>query len=233
MSRRLPIFTACNIDGRLIRRVRRTQTGWAYDGRIDVAYQLGEEVYARNAFDRGHMVRRLDPVWGDEESAKRANDDTFHYVNAAPQHEELNQKVWLTLEDEVLDFAAVRGLRLSVMTGPVLRDNDKTYQKVKIPKEFWKIVALVDDDTGELSAAGFILSQGEMIKDFTEVPFVAERSAVYQVPISLIESATGLKFASIGQRDAFSHARTEEAMPLPRALRIRGGGDMLLNSRRG
>ncbi|MGB7789953.1 MAG: hypothetical protein WBL39_01975, partial [Terrimicrobiaceae bacterium] len=29
-------------------------------------------------FDRGHMVRRLDPVWGIEDAARLANSDTHH-----------------------------------------------------------------------------------------------------------------------------------------------------------
>ncbi|NJN36355.1 MAG: hypothetical protein HC794_03975, partial [Nitrospiraceae bacterium] len=40
-------------------------------------------------------------------------DDTFHYTNSAPQHEDLNQKDWVGLEDYILQAAHTRGSRLA------------------------------------------------------------------------------------------------------------------------
>ena len=40
--------------------------------------------YIPTVFDRGHMVRRLDPVWGKERAAVLANADTHHYTNSCP-----------------------------------------------------------------------------------------------------------------------------------------------------
>ena len=45
----------------------------------------GPEFYVPTVFDRGHMVRRLDPVWGTEGPARLANADTHHYTNSCPQ----------------------------------------------------------------------------------------------------------------------------------------------------
>lgn len=233
-KRRTPQFTAVNIAGQELRRLRRENTGWFIDGRIDEDLQLGNEAYRGNDLDRGHMVRRLDPVWGSREVAQLANDDTFHYANAAPQHKDLNRRDWVGLEDEVLDHARARDQRLSVFTGPVFRRNDRWYRRggeklVKLPKEFWKIVALVDEDTGALSTAGFILSQGDMLQDLTEVPFVADRSAVFQVEVSRIAKATGLGMGQLVQADSFSEGVQEGRA---RARRIRSGADMVLPRRR-
>jgi endonuclease G len=76
-------------------------------------------LYIDNDLDRGHMVRRLDPVWGD--AAETANEDTFHYTNSCPQHKDLNQKTWNDLEDYVLLNAGKHQLKLNVFTGPVFR----------------------------------------------------------------------------------------------------------------
>jgi endonuclease G len=106
--RRLALFTAANIDGKQIRRLRRKGDDWAFDPRIGQAEQLASSFYDGNGFDLGHLVRRLDPAWG--EMAKAANDDTFHLTNAAPQCAVFNRTkpLWAGLEDYLLGFAAQR-----------------------------------------------------------------------------------------------------------------------------
>src|SRR5262249_28895822 len=84
--RRVAQFTAVNIDGRTPKGPERANDRWFYDPRVDRAAQLGNELYGR-PFDRGHLVRRLDPAWGrTARVAKVANDDTFHWTNCSPQH---------------------------------------------------------------------------------------------------------------------------------------------------
>ncbi len=234
-SRKQPLVTAVNIDGTQLRRLRRSGDKWYLDGRIAEEFQIGNEAYRGNDLDRGHMVRRLDPVWGDEEEAQLANDDTFHYVNSCPQHKDLNRQDWVRLEDEVLDHAAAKDQKLSIFTGPVMKDTDKWYtrggdQIVKLPKEFWKVVALIDENTNQLSTAGFILSQGDMIREFTEVPFVPGRSAVYQVQVSLIEEHTGLEFGVLKEFDAFTEIANRETMP-KQAVQIHSSRDLVFPRR--
>ena len=93
--RRLPILTAVNIDGAQLKSVPRNDR-WVTDNRIAREHQLGNEAYKSNDIDRGHMVRRLDPVWGEE--AVQANADTFVYTNSALQHKDLNRREWVALE---------------------------------------------------------------------------------------------------------------------------------------
>ncbi|WP_356815733.1 DNA/RNA non-specific endonuclease [Arthrobacter sp. Bi26] len=72
--------------------------------RLGEDQQTGERVYARNDIDGGHLVRRASAVWGEtREEAARANEDTFHYTNAAPQAAKFNQGLglWLGLESPV------------------------------------------------------------------------------------------------------------------------------------
>ena len=133
-ARRLALFTAVNIDGQQEVSVRRRGTSWKIDPRISRDLQAGNELYRHNPLDRGHLVRRLDPVWGSEEEARRANDDSFHYTNAAPQHARLNQRSWLSLEDYLLDNAHARDLKISVFTGPINSDNDPVYRGFQVPQ---------------------------------------------------------------------------------------------------
>lgn len=192
-QRKMPFLTAVNIDGRKLRRIPRGDK-WIKDSRIDQKAQFGNELYANNDLDRGHMVRRLDPVWGTDGEASLANDDTFHFTNSCPQHKNLNQKTWADLEDYILDNADARDLQVSVFTGPVFRADDKVYRTARIPQEFWKIAVLVDDQTGELSATAYLLSQAGMIQDL-EFAFGAFRT--YQIPIAQVQTLTDLDFSNL------------------------------------
>lgn len=157
--RRLAAFTAVNIDGAALVDVPRSGDEWMLDERMPATQQCGGELYASNDLDRGHLVRRRDPVWGDADTARRANADTFHYTNAAPQASGFNQskELWLGLEDYLLSSADAADARLSVFTGPVFRDDDPEYRGVLIPLSFWKIAAWVHG--GELRTTAYLLDQ--------------------------------------------------------------------------
>ncbi|MFG1478782.1 DNA/RNA non-specific endonuclease [Xanthobacter sp. V4C-4] len=167
---KLPVLTAVNIDGARAVRIKRGADQWATDGRLPRDIQLGAANFADPAIDRGHMVRREDPNWGAADEAQQANDDTFHYVNAAAQHATLNQGklLWQGLETYVLDSARTYGLKASVFTGPVLRgpeeDDETIIDGAVVPLEFWKLVVTLDADGTGLHATAYLLSQGELIR---------------------------------------------------------------------
>ncbi|MFC0199217.1 DNA/RNA non-specific endonuclease [Paracoccus rhizosphaerae] len=231
-DRRLPLVTAVNIDGAQSRMLKR-RGEWRLDGRLHPDHQIGNELYRRNPLDRGHMVRRRDPGWG--EHAQQAEEDTFHYTNCAPQHEDLNQKDWLGLEDDILGAAETRGFRLSVLTGPVFRDSDRRLvlqdgaRDVAIPEEFWKIAVMIDAETGKLSATGYVLSQGRMIRRLVESAFVYGRYKAYQVPLALIAAETGLDFGALPAADPLVDGPAEAAGL--RAHPVDGPGNLLLRRR--
>jgi endonuclease G len=91
-ARRLAAATGMNIAGGKLRDVERADD-WHIDRRVGVDEQAGEELYARNDLDRGHLVRRRDPVWSEPVVAAQANVDTFVYPNAAPQAAMFNQSM--------------------------------------------------------------------------------------------------------------------------------------------
>jgi endonuclease G len=231
-SRKLPILTAVNINGEEARRIyRRGGDKWFIDGRIDPDYQSGNELYWSNDLDRGHMVRREDPVWGSKEIAKEANEDTFHYTNAVPQHKDLNQRTWLNLEDFVLKYARAENLKISVFTGPVLNPDDRPYRSVKLPREFWKIITFVDEETKDLTALGFILTHSHLIRNLEEAVFIPNNLQVYQRTISDITALTGLDFSYLAEYDLLSAAHPEEAVGAPLKVLINSEMDLILRSR--
>lgn len=206
-ARRLPFYSAVNIDGLDLRKIiRKGEDAWYFDPRMDEGDQLGIWLYKNNSYDLGHMTRREDPNWGTVAVATRANDDTFHYANASPQHEDLNQKDWARLEDYIL--AGAKGFRVCVLTGPVLADDDPEYRGVQIARRFWKVAAIVNDRNGRLSATGYLLTNPAAQE------FVYGAFKTYQVLIADIEKATGLRFGALKSADPLVRRnRGIEALP--------------------
>ncbi|GGG65666.1 hypothetical protein GCM10011374_31940 [Kocuria dechangensis] len=192
--RRLALYTAVNIDGRTATRPSRDSDRWIIDPRIPRAEQTNDDLYRDNALDRGHLVRRLDPAWGPV--AEAANDDTFHFTNATPQHHDFNadQTLWAGLEDYILHNTDNRDLTVSVVTGPVLHDEDPAYRGVAIPRQFYKLVAMVTT-TNRLTVTAYLLSQEALLEEFATGPeefsFGAYRT--FQVPVRRIAALTGLE----------------------------------------
>ncbi|MBN1357657.1 DNA/RNA non-specific endonuclease [Candidatus Bathyarchaeota archaeon] len=194
-SRRLAFFTAVNIDGNNFVDVERDRDYWYFDPRIETEYQCGPEIYKNNPLDRGHLVRRMDPNWGDE--AVEANRDTFHFTNCAPQHKKLNQQTWLSLERYILKNATKYGLKVTIFNGPVFRVDDMSYRGVQVPAEFWKIAVMIKDD-GKMSATAYLQTQKNLIED---LEFAYGKYRTYQVPISRIEALTKLNFGKLRDHD--------------------------------
>ncbi|MFJ7219369.1 DNA/RNA non-specific endonuclease [Amycolatopsis sp. NPDC098790] len=224
--RRLAFFTAVNIDGRTSQALRRDADHWSLDPRVEEGEQVGEEVYRANPLDRGHLVRRLDPAWGATAAiAQLANDDTFHFTNCSPQHKDFNQNktTWAGLEDYVLNNAENHALKVSVVTGPVLAEDDDRYRGVQLPRQFWKVVAMVKAD-GTLSATAYLLSQEELIRGLEvagEFSYAAYRT--YQVPVRRIESLTGLSFGALPDADPLERLESTGSV-----REVGGPGDLLL-----
>lgn len=181
-TRRLALYTAVNVDKTPDR--ARPEPGrdytrdglgglrdhdreqWFLDPRILGTHQLPDRFYNkdRQAFDKGHVVRREDPGWGATyDEVRRANGDTFHSTNCAPQVGDFNRQIWLRLENIIL--AEATDERLSVLTGPVFAADDPVFHgvaddgpvEVQIPQQYWKVAVAHHD--GGLGAFAFVLDQ--------------------------------------------------------------------------
>ena len=184
-----------------------------------------------NPFDQGHLTRRMDLQWGgDEDEAKRNGDDSFHYPNCSPQHWQFNQNnkvsgLWFRLEELALQVAGTRS-KLCLINGPIFdaplcipgaggklrlnvggkRSPDGTFGDVKIPKQFFKVIAYRVDD--ELRAKAFVVTQEDLLATIDRY-YPTERASVladeevrlYQVRLADLERLTGLDFGTLSKHD--------------------------------
>ncbi|MFI1019079.1 DNA/RNA non-specific endonuclease [Streptomyces sp. NPDC020965] len=218
-DRRLAAATAVCIDGaRLLDDVPR-EDNWRLDPRLPEERQTGNAVYANNSLDRGHLVRRLDPVWGDRPEAVQANDDTFHFTNAAPQADVFNQGklLWQGLENYLLDHAAQFDRKLTVLTGPVLHDSDPPYRGVQVPLRFWKVAAFLQG--GALASTAYVLDQSPDLTRDADRAFAGAKPGdppplgafrTYQVPVSDVVDLTALDFGPLPAVDLMPLSRAPE-----------------------
>lgn len=185
-NRRLALFTASNVDADPARKkpesgrdyTRRGLTGlsendhekWFTDPRLPALHQLPDRFFDKDraSFDKGHIVRREDVAWGDSfDEVRRGNGDTYHVTNCSPQIASFNRSGlhgrWGELENLILKQA--KSERYALFAGPVMRDDDVIFQgvdddgttRVKIPRQFWKIVVARTGD--ELQSFAFVLDQ--------------------------------------------------------------------------
>jgi len=217
-SRRMAFFTAVNIDGTQSRRdIGRDGQTWSFDPRLERRFQTGNDVYADNVLDRGHLVRRQDPVWG--EQAETANADTFVFTNACPQHEDFNQETWLSLEDWVLNSAVQHGMKLSVFTGPVFADDDQAYRGIRLPQQFWKVVAFVRDGA-VLATSAYMISQHDLLDGLNRRPLARGFETVfgpfktYQITVAMVSRLTQLSFGQLADADVLGGRESFNIRPI-------------------
>ena len=214
ISRKIPMFSAVNIDGTKYKKIKRGNHQWFKDLRLPAEVQLGKDDFIYPDIARGQNLGKEYPSWGKADIANIANEDTFHYTNAVPQCLRMNQArlQWNGLEDYVLVSEKTHKLRICVLTGPVLRESDAQLENgMKVPEEFWKVIVAVENSTRVLRATGFVLSQGRLVEDITE-GFVYGQYRTYQVPVLTIARATGLDFGALVDSDPLFKIPVPEAI---------------------
>nr|WP_245885808.1 DNA/RNA non-specific endonuclease [Xylanimonas oleitrophica] len=244
-ARRLAAATAVGIDGSALQALPRTGS-WRLDPGAPPEEQAGPDLYHRNDLDRGHLVRRRDPMWGTVEEAREAGEATFVYTNAAPQVGRFNQskELWNGLEDHVLTYAEAHQRRAVVLTGTVLADDDPVYRGVGIPRRFWKVAAwatsrwqMPDDGASSgitqvltLASAAFVLDQSPLLDDDTLAHATAQALAAdqapplgpfrtFQVPVADVAALTGLDLGPLPAADVLGAAVAPSAvLPPPPAV---------------
>ncbi len=238
-SRRLCAVTAWNINAEREKPSINKKIDWDTDPRLPQEVQIGNELYADTDFDRGHIAKREDLVWGPKSEAKRANDDSFCYTNSTPQHHKFNRHapaLWKSLEDEIYQQADVANGRVTLFGGPIFRPDDREFlpkaaprgtKPVRIPREYYKIVAYRDAAAGRVKAHAFILSQADLIRGKLEA-LAAEsldlvKFKMYQVTVAEIEQRIGFAMPDMRRLDTKLRGPAGEsleprAVPTPRLI---------------
>lgn len=221
--RRLAFWTAVNIDGASERRlgVRAADAWWTddRDGKSFKPFQVTNAFYSRSGFERGHLVRRLDPAWGaDDDEAGRAEADTFHFSNCSPQVPSLNKQWWGKVEKHVLDTANANDQRICVFSGCLFTDADPTYKGLQIPLAYWKVVAwTVGAAQRELRSLAFFVKQDEAVAQLIKAkgvqPLAVDLGDVpasiqgYQTTVAELQQTTGLSFGDLARQEVDVYAR--------------------------
>ncbi|MEL6900354.1 MAG: DNA/RNA non-specific endonuclease [Cyanobacteria bacterium J06606_4] len=196
--RRSPLYAALNIDQNLLKNARRKR-GWDIDTRIGAEFQLNNDYYKSNPWDRGHLARRSSIAWGNTaREAKKASDATFFFPNATLQHENFNQDEWLALEDWIKNLMLDDDGKITEFTGPIYGEFGRIISPsgrppAETPSAFFKIVCFLSKKTKELDVRSFIMFQdSEALANKRGKDFIDFQR--YQVTVSEIEALTGLDF---------------------------------------
>ncbi|MCA9189170.1 MAG: DNA/RNA non-specific endonuclease, partial [Planctomycetales bacterium] len=192
-------------DGGNLKALSRRGIDFRLDNRVPSQFQAGNELYSNNPYDRGHMARRADLTWGPVSEARRANKDSFFFTNITPQNETFNQSgmggVWGKLENAIMEDVEVEDLRVSVLAGPVFKDDDVEYRSVQIPRNFWKLIAFRDTADDRFKVAAYILGQSVIeALDLNEF-------RLYHVSLNTLSHETGLSFDELTEFDTFDNTR--------------------------
>lgn len=242
-QRRLAFCAGINIAGDKTFPLERGRDRWLFDPRLPEDEQAGDWLYADedavaigeasgNFFDRGHLVRRADACWGDAATARRGNDDTFHWTNCSPQHWSFNRggTLWHGLEDFILSRTDAEDIRASVFNGPIFRLDDVIHRGLPIPREYWKVIVLRDRQ-GRMRSSAYVVSQARMLQqiDFEALPI--GRFRTFQRPVARITAMTGLDFgAAVIEADAIAGRAPaeEESIGPADSILLRSFADIVL-----
>lgn len=209
-TRRFALWVAWNIDGGSLKSLSRNGIDFVFDERIPEQFQVGDDLYGGNRLDRGHIARRADLLWGSMAEARRANIDSFFFTNITPQMDNFNQSsqggIWGRLEDALFEEVDVENLRLSLFGGPVFHDDDRVFRGVPIPREFYKVLAFVEN--GVLKARAFLLTQSLDQLELLDL----KQFKVFQTSLGEIEQRCGFTFPS-NLRAADGFAELLQAVP--------------------
>lgn len=209
--RRMPCFIAVNIEG------EGSQGGgpgtddvgddylWHPDPRLRPSDQLDPGLFATAppplALVPGHLMRPVLPAWGSPIIASTACRDAYSLTNCCLRDIGFEQdaQLWLDLESHLLATARALGQRISMFTGPLLLDGNRTGSHAAVPAGFWKVVIHFDVTEG-LRAGGFIADQTGPLDSGDGTVSAGVRQL--QVPIAQVEHRTGLSFGDLGIYDS-------------------------------
>ncbi|KAL5357166.1 hypothetical protein BJX96DRAFT_143996 [Aspergillus floccosus] len=169
------------------------------DATIPAAFRAKLSDYFRSGYDRGHQVPAADAKW-----AQQAMDETFALTNMCPQvGEGFNRDYWAHFE-EFCRGLAKKYPSVRIVTGPLYlphRDPDGKWRvsyevignppNVAVPTHFYKVIYAEEgpaSPAGKVALGAFVLPNARIPND--------KRLAEFEVPVEVVERASGLEFAA-------------------------------------
>jgi endonuclease G len=166
-SRRFCRWVAWNIDGAHHVATTGDSRNFKDDPNYDPGAQIADALYVNDALDQGHVAAFADVSWGTAEEAAQARMQSCYFTNITPQLDSFNRSslkgVWGDLEASISAENDVEGNRISVLGGPMFQPDDLPFRDALVPRDFWKVVAYVED--AALKAKAFILTQKDLEAD--------------------------------------------------------------------
>ncbi|KAI9927658.1 hypothetical protein ASPWEDRAFT_119905 [Aspergillus wentii DTO 134E9] len=169
------------------------------DTTIPASFRAKLSDYFRSGYDRGHQVPAADAKWSQE-----AMNDTFSLSNMCPQvGEGFNRDYWAHFENFSRGLAKTYP-SVRIVTGPLYlphRDPDGKWRvnyevignppNVAVPTHFYKVIYAEDGTTNpnsKVALGAFVLPNARIGND--------RRLTEFEVPLEVVERASGLEFAS-------------------------------------
>lgn len=219
-SRQLCRWVAWNIDGAAKVSTARDQRRFAFDPAYAPGDQIGAELYAHNRLDQGHIAAFADVSWGTADEAANARTESCYYSNITPQLDSFNRSdlkgIWGEVENAIATENKVAAQRLSEVGGPFFADSDLPIEGVLISRDFWKIVAFVED--GKLKAKGFVLTQQDLDGSLGLLPL--DQFRIYQHRIAELGDKLGLDLGKLVAADTAPSPDQDAITPTPIIRRI-------------
>lgn len=176
----------------------RKHSSFAEDASIPEKFRGKLKDYFRSGFDRGHQVPAADAKWSQE-----AMDDTFALSNMCPQvGDGFNRDYWAHFEDFCRRLTG-RYPSVRIVTGPLyLPKKDPVDGKwrvnyevignppnIAVPTHFYKVIFAEDgSNEGKVALGAFVLPNAVIAND--------KPLAEFEVPVEVVERASGLEFVS-------------------------------------
>ncbi len=216
VERRLPFFTAANIDRQSLRAIPQSpQQDYLLDPRVGNAdAQVAQRWHDRINFVRGYLVNGVEIAWGpafsaDDATSGEVRDQIVNVAtNGVPQFKTFNQGVWAALETWSRTQHNPLADQVTIFSGPILGEDDPSIRSddgvsIAVPRAYWKIIVSRVPSYSQRGAEpafvvdAFLLSQfqpGTQESVGLEQNFDPER---YRVPVAMLEELTGLRFSDI------------------------------------
>ena len=152
--------------------------------RLDPVIKTGSAIladYKGSGYDRGHLAPAGDMAW-----SKKAMSESFFLTNMSPQVPGLNRGMWRILEEQIRKWT-LKEQELYIITGPIIRPNNKTIgpNKVTVPQWYYKII--VDYHQPEIKALAFMIPNRKPQKSLQS----------FAVSIDKLEEMTQLDFLNL------------------------------------
>lgn len=193
LVRRTAIYAASNFDRTAPTPAESKPGPFLVDPRLPSAAQLDPAFFRGDDRRAGLLVSRTAVAWGANPGV--AEDSVSYAANLVPQSAAMN-RAWLRVTRWLLLYHNANAQRVTLLSGPVLRDDDPVDNGVRIPRAFWIAAISRRSSSQDLVIDSFLLEASKL--DETETSQDEDgASPPARSSLAEIEQVTGLDFGDL------------------------------------